>query len=118
MSYESEPTSAWNGKPGHFSTLASKPATSGSGSKMLNDPTPAARRFIEFFAATIRNKNTHMAYYQFDKLRDPGMCYPIWGRQHLTFEAHGSASLSIENNRMHYAFLNSPYLRSPSCLKR
>src|SRR5271167_2681470 len=25
---------------------------------------PAARRFIEFFAATIRNKNTRMAYYR------------------------------------------------------
>jgi len=25
---------------------------------------PAARRFLEFFAATIRNKNTRMAYYR------------------------------------------------------
>ena len=39
------------------STLAVPAVIAGAGDH-------AARRFIEFFAATIRNKNTRMAYYR------------------------------------------------------
>jgi hypothetical protein len=33
----------------------------------------AARRFFEFFAATIRNKNTRMAYYRVGSRPDIGL---------------------------------------------
>jgi hypothetical protein len=40
----------------------------------------AARRFLEFFAATIRNKNTRMAYYR-------AVCHFFaWVEQHRTGE--------------------------------
>ena len=43
----------------------------------------AARRFLEFFAATIRNKNTRMAYYRAAQrwLGSPSGKEP-WSRRH------------------------------------
>ena len=44
------------GRPALASTLAVRAAIAGAGDH-------AARRFLEFFAAQIRNRNTRMAYY-------------------------------------------------------